>query len=135
MASLTVPRAGEHARDDPGHYAGPAPAGSLNGNLGLAIPVACAQPVLAAYQAGHALLCMYKQPSSRFQRHEQEVNHVYSYLTSPLAGQRHCERQAEQRQAQAAALATSSRHGQRARTRRGRWAVRKVGWLRSEPLR
>ena len=60
---------------------------------------------------------------------------MYSYLTGQLAGQRQRERQAEQRQAQDAALATSSRRGQRARTRRGRWAVRKVGWLRSEPQR
>jgi hypothetical protein len=54
---------------------------------------------------------------------------MYSYLTTQLAEQRRREVLAEQRQAQAAALATSSR---RARSRRVRLAVRKVLWLRSE---
>jgi hypothetical protein len=60
---------------------------------------------------------------------------MYSYLTAQLAGERQRERQAEQRRAQAAALATSSRRAKRAPGRRVRWAVRKVLWLRSEPQR
>jgi len=57
---------------------------------------------------------------------------MYSYLTSQLAKQRSREVLAEQRQAQTAALAKSSRRGQRSRSRRVRLAVRKVLWLRSE---
>jgi hypothetical protein len=69
------------------------------------------------------------------QRHGQEVNHVYSYLTSQLVGERRRELQAEQRRALAAALVTSTRRAQRPATRRVRSAVRKVLWLRSEPQR
>jgi hypothetical protein len=57
---------------------------------------------------------------------------MYSYLTSQLARQRHRDRLAEQRQAQVAALARSSRRNQGARQRRVRLAVRKVLWLRSQ---
>jgi len=57
---------------------------------------------------------------------------MYSYQTSQLAKQRSRELLAEQRQAQTAALATSSRRARRARSQRVRLAVRKVLWLRSE---
>ena len=57
---------------------------------------------------------------------------MYSYQISQLVGERRRELQAEQRQAQAAALAKSSRRAQRASSRRIRLAVRKVLWLRSE---
>ena len=57
---------------------------------------------------------------------------MYSYLTTQLAEQRCREVLAEQRQAQAAALATSSRRARRARSQRVRLAVRRVLWLRSE---
>jgi hypothetical protein len=60
---------------------------------------------------------------------------MYSYQISRLAGERRRELQAEQRQAQAAALAKSSRRVQGASRRRVRLAVRKVLWLRSEPQR
>jgi hypothetical protein len=60
---------------------------------------------------------------------------MYSYQTSQLVRERRRELQAEQRQAQVAALATSARRARRAPGRRVRWAVRKVGWLRSEPQR
>jgi len=58
---------------------------------------------------------------------------MYSYLTSQLADQRCREVLAEQRQAQAAALAISALRGRRSRSRRVRLAVRKILWLRSEP--
>lgn len=60
---------------------------------------------------------------------------MYSYLTSQLADQGRREVLAEQRQAQAAALATSVRRDRRSRSRRVRLAARKVLWLRSEPQR
>lgn len=60
---------------------------------------------------------------------------MYSYQVSQLAGERRRELQAEQRQAQAAALAKSSQRVQRASSRRVRLAVRKALWLRSEPQR
>ena len=57
---------------------------------------------------------------------------MYSYLTSQLVEERRRGLQAEQRQAQAAALARSLRRTRLARGRRVRLAVRKVLWLRSE---
>ena len=57
------------------------------------------------------------------------------YQISQLVAERHRELQAEQRQAQAVALAKSSRRAQRASGRRVRLAVRKALWLRSEPQR
>jgi len=60
---------------------------------------------------------------------------MYSYQTSQLVEERRRELQAEQRQAQAAALAKSSRRAPRASSRRVRLAVRKALWLRSEPQR
>jgi hypothetical protein len=61
---------------------------------------------------------------------------MYSYYQiSQLVAERRRELQAEQRQAQAVALAKSSRRAQRASGRRVRLAVRKALWLRSEPQR
>ena len=60
---------------------------------------------------------------------------MYSYQTSQLVGERRRELQAEQRQAQAAALAKSSRRVRRASSPRVRLAVRKALWLRSETQR
>jgi hypothetical protein len=60
---------------------------------------------------------------------------MHSYQTSQLVGERRRELQAEQRRAQAAALAKSSRRVRRASGRRVRLVVRKVLWLRSEPQR
>jgi hypothetical protein len=60
---------------------------------------------------------------------------MYSYQTSRLVDERRRELQAEQRQAQAVALAKSARRVQRAASRRVRLAVRKALWLRSEPQR
>jgi hypothetical protein len=60
---------------------------------------------------------------------------MYSYLNSQLVGERRRELQAEQRQAQAAVLAASSRRARRAPVRRVRLAVRKALWLRSQPQR
>ena len=60
---------------------------------------------------------------------------MYSYQISQLVGERRRELQAEQRQAQAAALAKSARRVQRPSSRRVRLAIRKALWLRSEPQR
>ncbi len=57
---------------------------------------------------------------------------MYSYQTTRLVDERRRELQAEQRRAQSAALATSSRRARLARGRRVRLAVRKALWLRSE---
>ena len=60
---------------------------------------------------------------------------MYSYLTGQLARQLHRERQAEQRQAHAGALAAAARRRRPASERRVRSAARKIWWLRSEPER
>jgi hypothetical protein len=60
---------------------------------------------------------------------------MYSYQISQLVGERRRELQAEQCQAQAAALAKSSRRVRRATSQRVRLVVRKALWLRSEPQR